>query len=58
MPKMLITSEVATLCRVSPKTVRRWAAQKDTLTKYRVGRRVLFNSEEVGRLLKLAAARN
>ncbi len=57
MPKMLITSEVATLCRVSPKTVRRWAAQK-ILTKYRVGRRVLFNSEEVGRLLKSAAARN
>jgi excisionase family DNA binding protein len=54
-PKLSLTDtkEVAETLHISQATIRRWAAEKK-LTKIKLGRRVLFDSSEIARMVDKA----
>ncbi len=52
LPKFLTVDEVAEVCRVSLRTVRRWIADGD-LPVHRLGRRVLVSEDDFLRFLKI-----
>lgn len=52
MPRHLTTEEVAALCRTVPSTVRWWRHCSQGPTSFRVGKRVLYDREDVERWLQ------
>lgn len=56
MSKYLTTVEVAELCRTAPETVRFWRHVGKGPASFRVGRRVLYDVEDVEAWLAAAKA--
>lgn len=55
--RFMTTAEVADLCRTSPETVRYWRHIGSGPPSFKVGRRVLYDSQAVERWLTAAAQR-
>ena len=51
LPKLYTPEEMAKVCRVSLRTVRRWIADKE-LPVHRLGRKVFVSEEDLARFLK------
>lgn len=54
MGKFLITEEVAELCRTTPETVRYWRHVGKGPKSFRLGRRVLYATEDVQAFIEAA----
>ncbi len=52
MGKYLTTAEVADLCRTSPETVRFWRHVQRGPASFKVGRRVLYDADDVAAWLR------
>ena len=56
MPKYLTTNEVADLCRTSPETVRYWRHLGRGPNSFKLGRRVLYDLDDVTSFIERARA--